>query len=245
MTAPTGDQSGGPARRDRWAHRRGEPRVFALFLSIYLLLAALTTVLATPALGSPSEATLRRGAGMLLLIVSSAVAVVWPMIRLSQSSPEKPASAALADWVVVALLAQAVIWPMTLLPGGALIRPIPWPGLWSWGVSAGIGVALASWGLLIGSLVALGTAGRSAGARTLWMAGIVLLISASPIAGWVTAGASPAGGAWELMSPITALSAVVRARSGLLPRVDGVEWAASLAPALVSLPLWLMARRRS
>ncbi|RMH23729.1 MAG: hypothetical protein D6693_10775 [Planctomycetota bacterium] len=233
----------GESRPDRWAHRRGEPRVFALLLSVYLLLAALTTVLVSPALGEPSEATLRRGAGMLLLIVSLAVSVLWPMLRLSQAAPERPASAALADWVVVALLAQAVVWPMTLLPGGALIRPVPWPGLWPWSVSAGVGLSLASWALLIGSLVALGTASGRPAARVAWMIVILIVALAGPAAGWALAGVRWAD--WVgLASPITAPRILAASPSGLLPRVSAGEWAGSLAPAFVSLPVWMLARRR-
>lgn len=245
MSWPPAESAEGDAavnRADRWAHRRGEPRVFALMLSIYLLLASVLTVFAAPALGSPSEAAFRRSAGMLLLLLSFAVAALWPMLRLSQASPRNPVLAAAADTAIVALMAQAVIWPLTLLPGGAVIRPAPWLGLWPWAVSAGIGLALASWASLVGAIVACGIGGRSGWGRAGWMFACVILASAAPTAGSVTVDPESIE-FWLLYSPMTVTGALITAPSGLTPNMTPGDWVAAIAPGVLSLPVWLLARR--
>lgn len=216
--------------------------MFALALSVYLLLASGLTVFAAPALGSPSEAAFRRSAGMLLLLVSFAVAVLWPMLRLSQASPRQPVAAGLADTAIVALMAQAVIWPLTLLPGGAVIRPAPWMGLWPWGVSAGLGLAMASWASLFGALIACGTAGRAGWGRAGWMFVCVGLASAAPIVGSFSVAADVMD-FWLLYSPMTLTGALIVAPSGLTPSMTPGEWVAAGTPMALSVPVWLLSRR--
>ena len=55
-----------PRTGDRWAHRRGEPRMLALFWSIYLFGAAISTVMRIPVLGMPDLHVVRNASRMLL-----------------------------------------------------------------------------------------------------------------------------------------------------------------------------------
>lgn len=232
------------APRDRWERRRGEPRVFALLLSLFLLAGAMTTVFSAPAVGAPSEGTFRRASGMLLVLIALAIVAVWPMVRLSQAPPRRPVVAALGDWVIVSLLALAVVWPATLLPGGAAIRPAPWLGLWPWSMAAGLGLAFVSWALLFGSVIACGTAARVGWGRAGWMVVCVGLSAGAPITALLVGAGYSGSEWWSLMSPALAPGAMVRAPSGLTAQMTGAEWLAAIAPALVSAPVWLLAVRR-
>lgn len=231
---------------DRWAHRRGEPRIFALLLSIYLLAAAMLTIFAAPAIGNPSAATFQAASRTLLALVAIGLVAIWPMTRLSQASPRRPVVAAMADVIVVALLAQAVIWPMTVLPGGAVIRPLPWLGLWPWSVAAGVAIVYFSWCALIGSLIACGVARSPGWGRAGWMLIVIVLAAGAPIA---LLGAGRFGVAlpeWlALLSPITASVEFIESPSGLTARMNAAEWLASIGPSLLSVPFWFFARARS
>lgn len=231
---------------DRWAHRRGEPRIFALLLSIYLLAAAMLTIFAAPAIGNPSAATFQAASRTLLALVAIGFVAIWPMTRLSQASPRRPVMAALADVVVVSLLAQAVIWPMTVLPGGAVIRPLPWLGLWPWSVAAGVAIVYFSWCALIGSMVACGIARNSGWGRAGWMLGIIVVAAGAPIALLVAGRFNVALPEWlALLSPITASVEFIEAPSGLTARMSAAEWLAAFGPFALSAPFWMIARART
>jgi len=231
-----------PARGDRWAHRRGEPRTFALLWSAYLLLSAILTVFAAPILGQSGADAYLAPARALLALAAVGSTILWPMTRLSQAPPRRPARAALVDWFVLALLMQAVIWPLTILPGGALARPLPWPALWPWEVSAGVSLLLMGWTALIGGVVAMGTRGPAGASRSGWMALCIVLALAAPITmaagGWLHL---PVSSDWMLGSPVTAMYVLTWAPGGHWATLSGVEWIAAGAPWIAAGVVWLIA----
>lgn len=243
--APTEHAHHPPSADDPWAHRRGEPRVFALMLSLYLLGAALLTIFSAPTVGVTSSSTFQFAVRALLALVALASVVIWPLTRLSQASPKNSIAAALADVVVVSLLTQAAIWPATILPGGSPIPPIPWLGLWSWRVAAGMTVMLFAWSLLIGAMIACGTVRTAAWERTGWMVLILVVTTGFPVAALIAP-------RLHLVPPdelflASALTGVMRlpdAPSGLTANMTNLEWIFAVAPALLSAPVWILAWAR-
>ncbi len=234
------------ATDDRWAHRRGEPRIFALLLSIYFLASAMLTIFSAPAIGNPSAATFQAASRTLLALVAIGVVVIWPLTRLSQASPRRPITAALADVIVVALLAQAVIWPMTVLPGGATIHPLPWLGLWPWSVAFGIATLFFTWSTLVGAIIASAVSRVPGWGRAGWMLVVVLVVAGAPLALMSAGRFGVALPEWlSLLSPITASVEFIESPSGLTARMNSIEWIAALAPLAVSIPFWIIARGRS
>lgn len=232
------EPAGRRRREDRWAHRRGEPRVFALLWTIFLLCASLLTVLQGAGGAGLDAATARAPARALLVVIGVGVGILWPTVRLSQASPRRPVRAALLDVVVIVLPMQAVLWPSTLL------------GRWSPGVTFGVSVAMASWALLVGSALAIACRTGPGPGRTVWMVALLGLSLAAPAArlgGRAFGGDRADGPPLELMilSPVTAGWAITESMSGGTPRMTRPEWAALAAPALASCPLWVIGAARS
>lgn len=221
-------------------HRSTEPRVFALLWSVYLLAAAMLTIFATPMLGISSAGAYMPASRSLLALMAVGAVLLWPMVRLSQAPPTEPVRSALTDLLVVALLAQAVIWPLSVLPGGALLPPFPWPGLWPWEVAAGLGLMFTGWSALVGAIIARGTSKPVGLARTGWMilcVGLALFAPALALTGHSLG--LPINEAWWLGSPISAGYALTSAPSGHAPTMDRAEWIASATPTIGALVAWL------
>jgi hypothetical protein len=215
---------------DPWAHRRGEPRLFALLWSVYLFGAALTTVMRIPVLGMSEPRFIQEKARMLLLLIAVGLTLLWPMVRLSQARPRKPAIAALVDMFALLAPAQAVIWPLK------------WLGDWGWDVTAGANLMLASWTLLVGAHVAIGASTPAGLARSVWMALVVLLVCGAPVAAGIAGLAHIATpDELALASPMTGVYAITTAPSGLSASMDASMWVAAALPAVLALPLWLLA----
>jgi len=234
------------ANADPWAHRRGEPRTFALLFCMYLLASAMLTIFATPVLGAVNSATFLNSSRMLLVLVAVATVVLWPMTRLSQAAPTRPVKAAAIDTAVVIFLMQAVLWPATILPGGAKISPAPWLGLWPWSVTAGLSLLYASWSILIGGILACALTGEAGWRRTAWTLVVLAMVAGGAVAVGVMsqAGLTP-NAPWKLWSLFTAAPEFIVAPSGLTATMSRSEWLAVLAPAAVSVPWWMVARWRS
>src|SRR5262245_5977866 len=66
-------------RFDRWAHRRGEPRVFAFLWTIYLVGATGLALASVGARGQVPIEVYRPVAQVLLVTVSAGVVIVWPL----------------------------------------------------------------------------------------------------------------------------------------------------------------------
>lgn len=215
-------------RVDRWAHRRGEPRVFALLWTIYLLFVCLLTVL-RPAENYGLDVELTRfPARLLASLIGVGVVVVWPMIRLAQAAPERPIRSALVDFAVVVLPAQMVLWPAAIF------------GRWSLEVTACLGLSLAAWAAFAASIVAAGARSRADLDRAAWMFLCSLVTLVPPMLAIVSR--APADRAWLLaLSPATAPFAMTAQTGGSHPMVEASDWVAAAAPALLAAPFWAFA----
>ncbi|MFG0276016.1 MAG: hypothetical protein ACF8QF_13270 [Phycisphaerales bacterium] len=215
---------------DRWAHRRGEPRVLALLWSVYLFGAAISTVMRIPVLGMTDLRFVQNASRMLLLLIAVGLVVLWPMVRLSQAPPRRPLLATALDLALLNATLQAVVWPLT------------WLGKWPLAVTGGVALMLLSWSMLVGGAVACGTARRAGVGRTIWMILCVALVGGAPALAML-AGASggPIADELALASPLTAVYALTTGPSGLSPTMDATTWTSAWAPLVAALPLWLLA----
>jgi hypothetical protein len=221
---------------DPWAHRKGEPRLFTLVWSIYLLIGAMGTIFATRTIGPPTPAAYRIGCLAMVTVVAVGGTILWPVVRLSQRSPTRPARAALVDLVVILLPVQSVVWPMPMLTR------------WPWDVTAAIALMVTGWIVLIGGVVAHATARPAGFLRVAVMAAICVVIFGGPALG--VAGA--ARGWWTpragvLASPVTGPWALADTPPNLRPRMSVPEWAWTGAPWVAGAAVWAStaaARRR-
>ncbi len=216
-----------PRSVDRWAHRRGEPRLFTLLWSIYLLVCALATIFSVKFLGMTQAGMFRSPAKSMLLLAAIGATVLWPMVRLSQARPRKPLKATALDLIAVNGPLQAVVWPTKLLTG------------WGWEVMAGLSLLLLSWTALLGALVAAGVSREAGPARSWWMLLCLMVVGGAPAAMLVGGlfGFVPAPDGW-LASPLTALFAITEAPSGLSAGMTKREWVAVAAPGVVAGVCW-------
>lgn len=172
---------------DRWAHRRGEPRGFAVLWMCFLLISTLTVFMA---LGDPVRVTAegyREGARMLVTVISIGITVMWPMVRLSQVSPVGGGMVVVVkDLVILLVPLQAVLWPQVVITG------------WTVSAVAASDVLLISWALIVGAFlsIALGRgrraklgeqkldpdrkAPRPGLSRTYWMIALIVAILLGP-----------------------------------------------------------------
>lgn len=227
-----------PPGRD-WAHRRGEPRIFAFFWTLYLLLATVGAFWTAGAPGSHDALAMRPAARSLLAAITVGIALLWPMTRLSQSAPsERPrriARAIVQDMMVLLIPAQAVIWPQIAMSAW----PVP--------VVAALAASLAVWTLVIGGVLAMGLslAGPGSG-RGWWMLVLVALAGLGPL---VAIG--PLGGAahgdgsfdwWWMTSPVTSGFEISRDRlwTGASAAVSVGHWRSIAVVGLAGAAVWVM-----
>lgn len=222
---------------DPWAHRRGEPRVFAFFWTFYVLLAvagSLTWVARYTAITASSYGPAAR---IMLVVVAVGMIVLWPMTRLSQASPTvHPALAAFADFFVMQAPVQIIVWPLIVLAN--------WPS----DIVIGLAAMFAAWGVLVGGLVALALAGREIRhardarvyGRTGWMAvALALGFGAVLVQGTLMAAGVPAP-PWLLMSsPVTAIPALTgHGLTGPSAPVSQAQWQAIVGTLSLAVLLW-------
>ena len=145
--------------------------------------------------------------------------LLWPVIRLSQelavggghSAEVAPLGGpamlrrypsqrllsgpglALADWLALMIVFQAVIWPLRLSAG------------WSIGQSLWLDAAIAAWSLLVAAIIAVGSLARQGTYRALAMLLCVLLMFAEPTL-MVLMRRAQINVAWQMhISPIQAI----------------------------------------
>lgn len=232
--------SGAGRGYDRWAHRRGEPRLFVLLWTSYLFAATLLTLASVGGAGYVPPEVYRTAARVLLVLLVTGITVVWPMIRLSQSAPERGGFApAVQDLLIVLAPAQAVVWPQWLLAG------------WSLPVVGALSAMLAAWGMLAGSILALALSRPAAGpaARVAWMIFFIALTVGGALPTLLERREAlpvdePSRGraAW-MLSPVTAVYEITRDRAwtGRVADVGPVHWIACAWVAGASLPVWAVA----
>lgn len=218
---------------DPWAHRKGEPRPLALLWSLYLMASALVTLLRVRSLTMPTTEQFGFGCRSMVLMVLVGVAVLWPMVRLSQQFPGRVGRSLVADLVVLLIPVQAVVWPMGLLTH------------WPVGVTAALVASIGAWGLLSSGLLACAFSRGSAASRGGWMGLVALIALAGPavLVVWPGAISPMVSGMLMQGSPLTAAWAVTGAPSGLAPVMQGWEWCVALAPGAAGLALWGVAGR--
>jgi len=224
-----------PKGRADWSHRKGEPRVFALLWTAFLMAATLLMFASLSAAWVVSPETYRPAARTLLMVVTVGIVVLWPMTRLCQAAAlERPLWSTFKDMVVVLAPVQALVWPhgLRMLAG------------WPWTVVAGVSGVTIAWGVLTGGVLAVaqvtlagvGPGGRGALARALWMVVFVMLVAAAPavlgLSGALRVDAIDGASAgttlgWMFSAP-TAVAEVTRARvwTGRPASIGGLHWMA-------------------
>ena len=226
--------------RDRWAHRRVEPRGLALAWTLYLLAATIASFGPAAALGVLDPLSGRYAARVLLVLVATGVGLLWPMMRLCQERPARGGIFAVGqDLTVMIIPTQAVVWPLVFL------------AMWPVSVVAAMGAVLLSWTVLFGGLlaIALGRGERAEaapGVRLFWMAVCAVVLFGGALSGLVLPGTEPGSSAerWRAMfSPLTALPEIARERyaSGQAAQVMPEHWAGCGVALGVGLGIWLAA----
>ncbi|MFN0131514.1 MAG: hypothetical protein ACKVW3_03125 [Phycisphaerales bacterium] len=198
---------------DPWAHRRGEPRVFAFLWTAFLFAATVLTFVAVASRGHGDVALMRGAARTLMVIVAAGVVVLWPMVRLSQQPPRNPLTSTAQDLVVVMIPVQAVVWPQWVL----------WLAHWPADVVGAVASVMLAWGVLVGGVLAMTQQQRALPAARRdqaadpglwWMAGIaaaVVMASGLAVAG-LSKEADACRSEW-MLSPITAVLELTRDRA--------------------------------
>jgi hypothetical protein len=227
------------APADPWAHRRGEPRIFAFFWSIYVLLAVAGSILWLTRLPVISATTYSPAARTLLVVIAAGICILWPMTRLSQLAPEnRPLSALLADLFIVLAPVQMVVWPMMILAA------------WPIEIVAAVAALLTAWAALAGGILALAFSGRCAPGPVVRTTAMIACTASALVAPAVLA-VEPlrSGGtlAWlHACSPFTGVFAVTG--SGWAGPTTGVRdwhWAGILLALALALGCWAAALARA
>ena len=133
----------GGAARDPWAHRRGEPRTFALLWMFFMVAAIFVSLAPAGASSLMSVDTYKPTARALAALMAAGVGVVWPMLRLSQVRPLRPMRALVQDI------------PIVLVPVGAMCaaQTAPWMAGWPIEVSIAMFAAMSAWTLVVGGVM--------------------------------------------------------------------------------------------
>jgi hypothetical protein len=234
--------------KDRWAHRRGEPRSFAAAWVLYLFAAVVFLTASVGVIGLMAWDVYRVMVRMLVVFVAVAVWIVWPMVRLSQDPPRRPVASAIADWLLVSAPVLGVIWPQ----GFAWMARWPWSvclalSLWMLGVGACAGAVLA-WRFSCQPSDAT-TQARSG--RWLTMLAMVVVAFAAPLVATLRPGEPmfvPSPRAWDgllMLSPVSGAFDLVRDRSytGMAAVVATGHWWCIGGVWLVAGAMWGVAIR--
>jgi hypothetical protein len=228
---------------DPWAHRRGEPRVFAFFWTVYVLLAVAGSILWVARFAAVSAGSYGPAARVMLIAIAIGATVLWPMVRLCQASPRGSVPAhILADVLVVLLPVQFVLWPLIILAG--------WPAA----IVAGVAAQLFAWVAMSGGFLAIGLSGTHAEApgdprllaRAGWMAAILLVVGAGPLMALIYGLGHRAAPEWlSMMSPLTGIPAVTgRGLSGPEAPISAMQWRCITLIAAAAAGVWILAGLR-
>jgi len=224
-----------PEGMKSWSHRRGEPRVFALLWTGYLMAATIIAFAIGGAGGVMSPESLRAGGRVLLLSCLLGAAVLWPITRLSQERPANPLGATARDLIVVIIPMQAVILPQT------------WLASWPLSVVLAMCALSIAWCVLVGGMLAAAQEGEARVGWSLAIIGVVLLGTLPAIVGALVA--PPMNDAprisW-MCSPITGVFEITRERplTGRSAQVGPAHAGSIAAIAALGVIAWTFAALR-
>ena len=217
-----------PPAIDRWAHRRGEPRLFALLWIAWLMLSSALVLARLGSSGVLDPAVARPVTRVLFVLIMAGGTVLWPMIRLSQVMPRSnPLPGVLLDVAIIYLTSQIVIWPQLFL------------AFWPLEVLQAVSVCQLAWLAVVGGVLAwmmskerhfpeddLRSSLRRAGRM-----GVILAVAAGgcllpALLGWDALGERPDPDLLMLASPLTAPFELSRDRfwSGSSAKVAPEHW---------------------
>ncbi len=215
---------------DPWAHRKGEPRPFALLWAVYLMIGALLTIFAVRSLTIPTTSQFISGCRAMLMLTLVGACVLWPMVRLSQRFPDRPGRAVLIDALALLAPAQAVVWPMPFLTH------------WGWAVNSALSLSMIGWTLSVGALLAIAMRSESVTSRVLWMLGFLVLVGTGPalLLAVASTGQPAPVEALSWLSPFTTAYRLTSSPSGVTPSMTLHEWVGALAPLAAAAALWTL-----
>lgn len=144
------------SRRERYAHRRGEPRTFAILWMAFMVAAIMVSVSPVGASGLVSVETYRPSARLLAALMGVGIAVVWPMVRLSQVRPRFLGRAMVQDLVIV----------MVPIAAMCTAQSAPWMAGWPLNVGAAMALGLLGWSMVVGGVMLHAFASEAARDRT-------------------------------------------------------------------------------
>jgi len=228
-------------RVDKWAHRRGEPRLFVVLWAVYLLGASAAAMGGVGIFGLAGTDIYRPAARVMLCLAGLGLGVLWPMVRLSQARPLSPIAAFLLDAFIVVFPAIAVV----------ISQGMPSMAAWPLGVASVIAASFGAWGVFIaGALslyfrrIELGEGAEARLPRWLWMLLIVMVVCIGPLAA-LFALALDTGPEWVgsllMTSPVCAPFAATWEYSRQDGGAGGELDVAHLLGALAPLPLGVIA----
>lgn len=231
--------------RDRWAHRRTEPRPFALLWILYLLGAAVISFGSSGSILQPTGDMYRYATQLLFILAALGVAIFWPMLRLSQASPASPRRAILMDLFVLLPPLHCVIWPQLF----------DWLTQWSLPLVSAIAAAFTAWAFLVGAILAIalgadpshprnhtpGDLPRSE-RRSLWMVAFLALAILGPACALSWPG--PASFETGLLASPVAFVPALLSHSHDLPQAlmhsSALFWSVA-APTCMAIVAWIVA----
>lgn len=250
MSEPAGKPAPKP-KKDRWAHRRAEPRTLAFAWALFILASGVMTI-GLLLLRGPwallDKGVYQYAARTMLVCVALGLCVLWPMVRLSQavSLRERAWVGIARDLIVLVPPVQAVVWAQAAARAG-----------WAMDAIAAISLSLLAWPMLAGAaLAAFLRPGPTAGNHQTLDAGTVFVSHPGPggkaralvMAGVVLAALAPllalrGGVGWAAMlSPVSAIFDLTRPPTvgpGQPTVVDG-RWTALLAQGVLALACWVV-----
>lgn len=253
----TAQPSGQPSqqRDDPWAHRRGEPRLFAVLWVMYVMAAMAGSVRWVYGATAVTQDSYSPAARIMLIVIAVGAFVLWPMVRLSQAPPrQRVLTSVLLDAWVVAVPVLMVVWPMIYMAG------------WPLEVVLAMSLLVLAWLVLISGILANALLGGRSVVfteavpaalpnRWAWMLAVLLLVLAAPTLGLVLKAArarrtldmQTAVPEWlELLSPFTGVLVVAgRGIAGPQHLVSIVQWGILLGIGAVGALLWCVAWGRS
>jgi hypothetical protein len=234
--ADRAQRPGAASTRGKLVIRRNEPEPKALTLmwSLYLLVSAGTTIFAMNHLWIYDANINRLSSKVMIAMIGLGLGALWPMVRLSQVSPRRPAESIFADILALIVPAQAVLWPLTLL------------GQWSWGVTGAIALAMLAWTCAFGAIIGLGVCARPGLGRSFWMLFAIAIVGAAPIwavsNGWIAHDQiqDPTIVDWRLCSPLSAAWGLTSTLSGGAASMTIGKWNGVLVPGAGAAGLWAL-----